>query len=215
MGSKDGEGDAYERPRHKVTIARPFAVGKYPVTFAEWDAALAAGAVEHKPSHEGWGGGRLSSTSTGKRRRRMSGGYRPRRACPTGCSARRSGNIAAGRGRKRRTPPATRLRRRKRNFPAVFMAAPAKRLRRAHFPRTHSACTTCMATSGNGARIAGTTIIITRPAMAQRGQPAIAAGASFVAVPGTPSRVIFARRAATTATQTSASAMLGSGSPGR
>ena len=58
MGSKDGEGDAYERPRHKVTIARPFAVGKYPVTFAEWDAALAAGAVEHKPSHEGWGGGR-------------------------------------------------------------------------------------------------------------------------------------------------------------
>jgi formylglycine-generating enzyme required for sulfatase activity len=58
MGSKDGECDAYERPRHKVTIAGPFAVGKYPVTFAEWDAALAAGAVEHKPSHEGWGGGR-------------------------------------------------------------------------------------------------------------------------------------------------------------
>ena len=57
MGSKDGEGSGKERPRHKVTIANPFAVGKYPVTFAEWDAALAAGGVKHKPKTD-WGRGR-------------------------------------------------------------------------------------------------------------------------------------------------------------
>ena len=41
MGSKDGEGDPDERPRHKVTIPKPFAVGRYAVTFDEWDAAVA------------------------------------------------------------------------------------------------------------------------------------------------------------------------------
>jgi formylglycine-generating enzyme required for sulfatase activity len=28
----------YEGPQHEVTIARPFAVSKFPVTFADWDA---------------------------------------------------------------------------------------------------------------------------------------------------------------------------------
>ena len=50
MGSKDGEGNEDERPRHKVTIAEPFAVGRYAVTFDEWDAARAAGGVSHNPS---------------------------------------------------------------------------------------------------------------------------------------------------------------------
>ncbi|MFZ1108352.1 MAG: SUMF1/EgtB/PvdO family nonheme iron enzyme [Rhodomicrobium sp.] len=58
MGSKDGEGDADERPRHKVTIPQAFAAGKYPVTFAEWDAALAAGGVTQKANDYGWGRGR-------------------------------------------------------------------------------------------------------------------------------------------------------------
>ena len=54
MGSKDGEGADDERPRHEVTIAQPLLVGKYPVTFAEWDAA----GLVHKPGDEGWGRGR-------------------------------------------------------------------------------------------------------------------------------------------------------------
>ena len=58
MGSKDGEGNDDERPRHKVTISQAFAVGKYPVTFDEWDAAVAAGGVSHKPGDQGWGRGR-------------------------------------------------------------------------------------------------------------------------------------------------------------
>ena len=40
--------------QHSVTIAKPFAVGKYPVTFAEWDAA----GLARKPGDEGWGRGR-------------------------------------------------------------------------------------------------------------------------------------------------------------
>ncbi|MGO9474505.1 MAG: formylglycine-generating enzyme family protein [Rhodomicrobium sp.] len=58
MGSKDGEGNDNERPRHKVTIPKPFAVGRYAVTFDEWDAAVAAGGVQYKPSDQGWGRGR-------------------------------------------------------------------------------------------------------------------------------------------------------------
>ena len=58
MGSKDGEGNEDERPRHKVTIAKPFAVGRYAVTFDEWDAARAAGGVSHDPACQFRGRGR-------------------------------------------------------------------------------------------------------------------------------------------------------------
>ena len=37
-GYSDNEG-----PQHKVTIARPFAVARFELTFAEWDACVAAG----------------------------------------------------------------------------------------------------------------------------------------------------------------------------
>ena len=40
--SEKGRSD-YEGPLHRVTIPAPFAVGKYEVTFAEWDACGAAG----------------------------------------------------------------------------------------------------------------------------------------------------------------------------
>ena len=41
-----------EGPRHRVTIARPFAVGRYEVTFAEWDACVYAGGCSYAP-HDG------------------------------------------------------------------------------------------------------------------------------------------------------------------
>lgn len=40
MGSTDDEGDADERPQHEVTI-KPFFVGKFPVTQAQWKAVAA------------------------------------------------------------------------------------------------------------------------------------------------------------------------------
>jgi hypothetical protein len=45
MGSPENESDRSddEGPQHEVTIAKPFAVSKYEVTFAEWDACVDAG----------------------------------------------------------------------------------------------------------------------------------------------------------------------------
>jgi formylglycine-generating enzyme required for sulfatase activity len=53
MGSNDGE--SYEQPVHRVTIARPFAVGKFTVTFAEWDACVTDGGCKYSPDDHGWG----------------------------------------------------------------------------------------------------------------------------------------------------------------
>jgi formylglycine-generating enzyme required for sulfatase activity len=47
-----------EGPQRKVTIVRPFAVGKVEVTFSEWDACVADGGCTHRPSDQGWGRGR-------------------------------------------------------------------------------------------------------------------------------------------------------------
>ena len=44
-------------PPHHVVIARPFAVGRREVTFAEWDLCVAAGVCKYTPSDHGWGRG--------------------------------------------------------------------------------------------------------------------------------------------------------------
>jgi formylglycine-generating enzyme required for sulfatase activity len=47
-----------ENPQHRVTLANPIAVGKYEVTFAEWDACVADGGCNgYRPPDEGWGRG--------------------------------------------------------------------------------------------------------------------------------------------------------------
>jgi len=58
-GRKEDEG-----PPHEVAIPRPFAVGRFAVTFAEWDAAQAdpdwqrvTGLEPRKPDDRGWGRG--------------------------------------------------------------------------------------------------------------------------------------------------------------
>jgi formylglycine-generating enzyme required for sulfatase activity len=58
MGSANGT--VAEKPVHVVAIPQPFAVGKYEVTFAEWEACVAGGGcTSHKsPSDMGWGKGR-------------------------------------------------------------------------------------------------------------------------------------------------------------
>jgi formylglycine-generating enzyme required for sulfatase activity len=47
-----------EGPQRQVTFAKPFAVGKFEVTFAQWDACAAEGGCTHKPGDQGWGRGR-------------------------------------------------------------------------------------------------------------------------------------------------------------
>ena len=60
MGSLPDEADheTDEGPQHKVTIAQPFAVGKFEVTFAQWDACVAEGGCTHNPDDKNWGRGK-------------------------------------------------------------------------------------------------------------------------------------------------------------
>ena len=59
MGSPPDEKDRMdnEGPLHEVTLSRPFAVGKFEVTFAEWDACVAGGSCRFwaNPWDSGWG----------------------------------------------------------------------------------------------------------------------------------------------------------------
>jgi hypothetical protein len=59
MGSPKNEPDRNrsEGPQHEVTIAKPFAVSKFEVTFEEWDACVAAAACPQVP--DGWGRGNM------------------------------------------------------------------------------------------------------------------------------------------------------------
>src|SRR6516164_4838068 len=61
MGLPDGEEGRIEEegPQHRVTFGKSFGVGKFAVTFEEWDACVAdSGCNGYMPSDEGWGRGR-------------------------------------------------------------------------------------------------------------------------------------------------------------
>ena len=59
MGSPENESDrdGSEGPPHEVTIAKPFAVSKFEVTFEEWDACVAAAACPRVTDR--WGRGEM------------------------------------------------------------------------------------------------------------------------------------------------------------
>ena len=52
-----GSTNEYENPPHRVTIAKPFAIGKNEVTFDQWDACVADGGCKHRPDDREWGRG--------------------------------------------------------------------------------------------------------------------------------------------------------------
>jgi formylglycine-generating enzyme required for sulfatase activity len=53
-GREDNEG-----PQHQVTIGKAFAVGKFAVTFEEWESCVADGGCNrYEPNDQGWGRGR-------------------------------------------------------------------------------------------------------------------------------------------------------------
>ena len=57
MGSPPAEQQA--EAQHRVTIATPFAVSKFEITFDEWDACVKAGGCDgYRPDDEGWGRGK-------------------------------------------------------------------------------------------------------------------------------------------------------------
>jgi formylglycine-generating enzyme required for sulfatase activity len=66
MGSPDSERghNPDESPQHPVTFPSPFAVGRFAVTFEEWDACVAEGGCNgYKPPDQGWGRGRRPVTN--------------------------------------------------------------------------------------------------------------------------------------------------------
>ncbi|MGA8769073.1 MAG: SUMF1/EgtB/PvdO family nonheme iron enzyme, partial [Rhodomicrobium sp.] len=50
MGSNE---HPHEKPTHKVRISRPFAIGQYEVTYAEWDRCVETGACRYRPERQG------------------------------------------------------------------------------------------------------------------------------------------------------------------
>lgn len=44
-----------EKPAHRVNITKPFAIGRYEVTFKEWNSCLNAGACTQDPDDHKWG----------------------------------------------------------------------------------------------------------------------------------------------------------------
>ena len=62
MGSPESETERLEDregPVHRVSVRQPFAIGKFEVTFAEWNACVAGGGCEgYRPSDLGWGRGK-------------------------------------------------------------------------------------------------------------------------------------------------------------
>ena len=65
MGSPATEKGRYtnEGPQHKVTIAKPFAVSKFDVTFADWDACVSVGGCPQKPDRQLASGGAQGRSS--------------------------------------------------------------------------------------------------------------------------------------------------------
>ena len=58
MGSPKGEDYSYDKsPQHRVHSPYALAVGKYPITFDQWDACVKDGGTRHKPADSGWGRG--------------------------------------------------------------------------------------------------------------------------------------------------------------
>lgn len=61
MGSPDDEAHRmdYEGPQHRVVIEQPFGLGRFPVTFEEYDRFTAATGAAGRLDDKGWGRGAL------------------------------------------------------------------------------------------------------------------------------------------------------------
>ena len=94
-----------EGPQRRVTVPRPFAVGRFAVTFAEWDACVADGGCNgYRPKDEGWGRGKqLVINVNWDDAKAYAAGCHAKRAGPTVCCRKPNANIRPELERRRRS----------------------------------------------------------------------------------------------------------------
>ena len=200
MGSPESERGRGkdEGPQHKVTFAKPFAAGKYEVTFAEWDACAADGGCTQKPSDENWGRGRHPVINVSwQDATRIRGLAIEKTGKPYRLLSEAEWEYAA-RGVTKATDPGTpystgaTINYQQANYDANFTynGSPPGLYRQrtvdaARSRATHSASTRCTAMSGNGFRIATSPPTKARRTMAPRSSQKIATCTSFAAALGT------------------------------
>jgi hypothetical protein len=182
-----------EDPVHKVTIAHPFAVGRFTISFDEWDACLADGGCNGYKGSGGYGRGRMPADgSISSRRNPIWHGCRARSAAPTGCRANPNANISPApapprhSGSARPSPPRTPITTPRTIIPAGRMAQPPRaRSRSTPICRTSSGFIRSMAMPRNGPRTVTTSAIPrTRRPTARRGSKATAPSACCAAAAG-------------------------------
>lgn len=195
MGSPEGKGDPDEYPQHHVTIANSFAVSVCQVTRGEFAAFVDA--TNHKID-EAW---RNPGFERQDDHPVVNVNWHDAKAYVAWLTERSGGNpyrlLSEAEwepAQHLRTAPAVR------SSPSWRISAEAQRGVRPRFPsfrRTRGACTTCTATSGNGAKTIGTrTMTVIHRRTARSGRVETRLVASCVAVPGVALRRTSARPSA-------------------
>ena len=100
MGDVQGGGDKDEQPVHAVRIRKPFAIGRYEVTFDDYDRFAKSSGKSLPSDVIGAVTSSRSSMFRGKTPWNMPRGCRTRQASVIDCPRRRSGNMQRGRGPK-------------------------------------------------------------------------------------------------------------------
>ncbi len=155
MGSTEDDAQAYsdEKPQHRVRIGYPLAVGRYPVTFEEYDH-FCEQSRRQPPGDQGWGRGRrpVINVSWDDAKAYVEWLAAEAREPYRLADRSRVGIRLPRRAQRPGTGGAMRSRPRARTITAAILAGPARSAAIRPVPFNF---TTCMATSGNGSRTAG------------------------------------------------------------
>ena len=125
----DEKGDADEKPVHKVTISKPFYLGKFEVTQEQWQAVMGS-----NPSHFRGAKNpvdRVSWEACEAFIKKLNAKFAPALALPSACPPRRSGNTPAAQVRRRSTASAIA----KANWPSTVGLPATPAARRIHRPK--------------------------------------------------------------------------------